>query len=100
MNCDRRALLGAAVPALAGALALLAGGCGSGARAASFPFQLSEVEWRKRLSPAQFRVLREAATEPPFSSPLDHEKRRGTFVCAGCGLPLYASDAKFDSGTG
>jgi peptide-methionine (R)-S-oxide reductase len=100
MNRDRRAMLVAAASALAGALALLAGGCGSGARAASFPFQLSEVEWRKRLSPAQFRVLREAATEPPFSSPLDHEKRRGTFVCAGCGLPLYASDAKFDSGTG
>ena len=45
-------------------------------------------------------LLRKAATERPFSSPLDHEKRRGTFACAGCGLPLYASDTKFDSGTG
>ena len=62
--------------------------------------QLSDAEWRKRLSPSQYEVLRKAATERPFSSPLDHEKRRGTFACAGCGLPLYASDAKFDSGTG
>jgi peptide-methionine (R)-S-oxide reductase len=96
MNLDRRALLGGG----ATALAFLATGCGSDAEAASFPLQLSDAEWRKRLSPSQYQVLRKAATERPFSSPLDHEKRRGTFVCAGCALPLYASTTKFDSGTG
>jgi peptide-methionine (R)-S-oxide reductase len=57
-------------------------------------------EWRTLLSPAQFRVLFEEATERPFSSPLDAEKRPGTFVCAACFLPLFSSAAKFDSGTG
>ena len=52
------------------------------------------------LTPEQHRVLREAGTERAFSSPLNGEKRRGTFVCAGCGLPLYASKAKYDSGSG
>ena len=65
-----------------------------------FPFQLSDAEWRKRLSPAQYRVLRQAGTERAFTSPLDKEKRAGIFACAGCGLPLYSSRAKFDSGTG
>jgi peptide-methionine (R)-S-oxide reductase len=61
---------------------------------------LTKDEWRKRLSPAAFRVLREEATERAGSSPLDHEKRQGIFACAGCGLPLYTSAMKFDSGTG
>jgi peptide-methionine (R)-S-oxide reductase len=55
---------------------------------------------RARLSPAQYAVLREEDTEPPFSSPLDREKRAGTFACAGCALPLFSSKAKYDSGTG
>ena len=63
-------------------------------------WQLSDAEWKKRLSPLQYRVLREAATERPFTSPLDKEKRTGTFLCAGCALPLYASQTKYDSGTG
>ena len=63
-------------------------------------WQLSDAEWKKRLSPLQYRVLREAATERPFTSPLDKEKRAGTFLCAGCALPLYSSRTKFDSGTG
>lgn len=100
MNLDRRALIGAGGTALVGALAFLATGRGSQAEAAAFPLQLSDGEWRKRLSEPQYQVLRHAATERPFSSPLDHEKRRGTFACAGCGLPLYASATKFDSGTG
>jgi peptide-methionine (R)-S-oxide reductase len=100
MNLDRRALLGGGGTALVGAIAFLASSCGSDAEAANFPLQLSDAEWRKRLSPSQYQVLRKAATERPFSSPLDHEKRRGTFVCAGCALPLYASTTKFDSGTG
>jgi peptide-methionine (R)-S-oxide reductase len=61
---------------------------------------LSDAEWRQRLSPAQYAVLRKESTEPPGSSPLDREKRKGTFVCAGCDLPLFTSAMKFDSGTG
>jgi len=63
-------------------------------------FTLSDTEWRQRLSPAQYAVLRKEGTEPPGSSPLDGEKRKGTFVCAGCELPLFTSAMKFDSRTG
>jgi peptide-methionine (R)-S-oxide reductase len=71
-----------------------------GAQAESFEVARSEDEWRRLLTPAQFRVLRGHGTERPFTSPLNHEKRRGTFACAGCALPLFASETKFDSGTG
>jgi len=64
------------------------------------PLRLSDAEWRQRLSPAQYAVLRGEGTEAPHSSPLNDEKRRGTYVCAGCELPLFSSDAKYDSGTG
>ncbi|CAN5130986.1 hypothetical protein BH24PSE2_BH24PSE2_22630 [soil metagenome] len=64
------------------------------------PLRLSEQEWRERLTPAQFDVLREEGTEKPSSSPLDAEKRAGIYACAGCGLPLFTSEMKFDSGTG
>jgi peptide-methionine (R)-S-oxide reductase len=60
----------------------------------------TEAEWRKVLTPEQFYILREEGTEPPFTSPLNHEKRKGTFVCAGCALALFDSSTKFDSGTG
>ncbi|MGF1545627.1 MAG: peptide-methionine (R)-S-oxide reductase MsrB [Parvularculaceae bacterium] len=63
-------------------------------------WRLSEDEWRKRLSPEAFQVLRREGTERPGSSPLDDEKRAGIFACAGCGLPLFSSETKFDSGTG
>jgi peptide-methionine (R)-S-oxide reductase len=59
-----------------------------------------KAEWRKLLPPEAYAVLFEERTEPAFSSPLDKEKRRGTFVCAACYLPLFSSAAKFDSGTG
>jgi peptide-methionine (R)-S-oxide reductase len=62
--------------------------------------KLSKDEWRKRLAPAAFRVLREEGTERAGTSPLDHEKREGVFACAGCDLPLFTSAMKFDSGTG
>ncbi len=65
-----------------------------------FEMTLSEAEWRARLTPAQFRVLRQHATERAFTSPLNAEKRSGIYECAGCDLPVFASDAKFDSGTG
>jgi len=64
------------------------------------PLVLSEDEWRGRLNDAQFSVLRHEGTERPFSSPLNNEKRAGVFVCAGCALPLFTSQMKFDSGTG
>jgi peptide-methionine (R)-S-oxide reductase len=60
----------------------------------------SDAEWRNELSPMQYRVLREKATERPFSGEYDHTFEPGTYVCAGCGQPLFTSDAKFDSGCG
>ncbi len=57
-------------------------------------------EWAKLLTPEQFNVLRKEGTEPPYSSPLNQEQRAGTYVCAGCALPLFTSEMKFDSGTG
>jgi peptide-methionine (R)-S-oxide reductase len=74
----------------------------AGARAAIpvYTFRLTDDEWRKRLSPAAYQTLRHEATEAPFSSPLNAEHRRGTFLCDGCALPLFASTTKFDSGTG
>ncbi|MBM3519525.1 MAG: peptide-methionine (R)-S-oxide reductase MsrB [Alphaproteobacteria bacterium] len=60
----------------------------------------SDAEWRQALSPEAYRVLREHGTERAFTSPLNDEKRGGMFVCAGCGKELFASAAKFDSGTG
>jgi peptide-methionine (R)-S-oxide reductase len=61
---------------------------------------LSDAEWRKRLTPAQYNVLRGHGTERPGSSPLNNEHRKGIFACAGCDLPLFSSDTKFQSGTG
>jgi peptide-methionine (R)-S-oxide reductase len=60
----------------------------------------SEQQWAALLTPAQYQVLRQAGTERRFASPLNDEKRKGAFVCAGCGLPLFRSEMKFDSGTG
>ena len=64
------------------------------------PLRLSAAEWKKRLTPAQFDVLRKDGTERAQSSPLNAEKRKGTYHCAGCDLPLFASSSKFESGTG
>jgi peptide-methionine (R)-S-oxide reductase len=64
------------------------------------PLKLADAEWKKRLSPAAFKVLRQDGTERAGTSPLDREKRAGVFACAGCDLPLFTSAMKFDSGTG
>jgi peptide-methionine (R)-S-oxide reductase len=68
------------------------------ARAATVRY--TDAEWRARLSPEAYDVLRHAGTEAPFSSPLDMEKRRGTYACAGCDLALFSSKTKYDSGSG
>jgi peptide-methionine (R)-S-oxide reductase len=61
---------------------------------------MSDAEWRKRLTPEQYNVLRKHGTERAGTSALNHEKRKGTFACAGCDLPLFSSDTKYESGTG
>ena len=65
-----------------------------------FPVTHSEEEWRRLLTPEQYAVLRSHGTEAAGSCALNHEKRHGTFECAGCGQPLFASQKKFESGTG
>jgi peptide-methionine (R)-S-oxide reductase len=94
---DRRKLIGGA-----SVLALAAVGWRSNMTAAAETFEVthSEDEWKKRLSPEAFQVLRKHGTERAGSSPLNREKRAGVFACAGCDLPLYSSQTKFESGTG
>ena len=72
------------------------------AASANGPYQVAhtDAEWHKLLTPNQYAVLREAATEPPYSSPLNNEHRSGIFACAGCDLSLFSSRTKFDSHTG
>jgi peptide-methionine (R)-S-oxide reductase len=101
MSMTRRKLLN-----LGGRTALglsLVGFARQGATAAdaeTFAVTHSDAEWRKLLTAGQYDILRREGTEPPFSSPLNHEKRDGIFSCAGCALPLFSSTTKFDSGTG
>ena len=96
---DRRLLL-----AGAGAVALLAGlrwlQGGNAEAAGPFEIEKSDSEWRRILSKPQYEVLRLHRTEIPGSSPLNQEKRKGVFACAGCALPLFSSDTKYESGTG
>ena len=96
----RRDLLlgGAGLIGLAGLLEWLP--VSSKAGAETFEVVKSEAEWKRALTPEQFSVLRQHATERPFSSALNEEHRRGAFHCAGCDLPVFRSDTKFDSGTG
>jgi peptide-methionine (R)-S-oxide reductase len=100
---DRRALLITGAGAAIGALFLgfrFGGKAAIAATKSTFEVQHTEAQWRSLLTPAQFDVLRREGTEAPYSSPLDHEKRRGVFACAGCALELFSSATKFDSGTG
>ena len=64
------------------------------------PLRLNDADWKKRLTPAQYEVLRKEGTEPAHSSAFNAEKRKGTYHCAGCDLPLFLSDTKYESGTG
>ncbi|HEX8446417.1 MAG TPA: peptide-methionine (R)-S-oxide reductase MsrB [Sphingomonas sp.] len=101
MDATRRGFLGVAGLGLGGAIGLFGlNGFGTAAPRGDFPFKLSDAQWRQRLTPAAYRVLRQEGTETPFTSPLNDEHRAGTFQCAGCALPLFSSRTKFDSGTG
>jgi peptide-methionine (R)-S-oxide reductase len=80
---------------MGGAAAIACGG-----PAMAYEVEKSDADWKKQLSPAAYQVLRHQDTEAPFTSPLNNEHRKGIFACAGCALDLYASDTKFDSGTG
>ncbi len=94
INLTRRDLLLGASGAFGASL--MAGEKGSG----RFEVTYTDEEWKKRLTPEQYYILRKHGTERAFTSPLDNEKRKGEFICAGCDLPVYSSETKFDSGTG
>jgi peptide-methionine (R)-S-oxide reductase len=95
---SRRTFVG--IAGTATAAALLFGRSGGSAAATRFAVNRTPAQWRQALGPQRYAVLREAATERAFSSPLNSEHRKGTFVCAGCALPLFSSATKFESGTG
>ena len=95
---DRRIFLGLSGAGIVGGAILFASG--SPATAESFEVRRSDAEWRKRLGPQRYAILRQEGTERAFTSPLLKEHRKGTFACAGCGLPLFSSATKYDSGTG
>jgi peptide-methionine (R)-S-oxide reductase len=99
LTCSRRRLIASSA---ASGLMLFAPAVSAAAdRFAPSPWRkLSQHDWMARLSPAAYRILREEGTEPPGSSPLLAEHRKGVFACAGCGLPLFKSEWKFESGTG
>lgn len=73
---------------------------GEGKEGKTFPYQLTDAQWREKLSPDAYRVLREDGTERSFSSPLNKIKEDGVFHCKGCDHPLYKTADKYDSGTG
>jgi peptide-methionine (R)-S-oxide reductase len=104
MKIDRRTAVGGAagVGVLATVAALWRGNGAAEAKASpgGFEIELSDAEWKARLSPAAYRVLRHEGTERAGSSPLNQEKREGIYACAGCDLPLYPSKTKYESGTG
>jgi peptide-methionine (R)-S-oxide reductase len=85
---------------LVGGAAILALARPSRGQAATYPLTLTDVQWRSRLTPVQYGILRHADTEIPGASPLLKEHRAGTFACAGCSQDLFSSKTKFESGTG
>lgn len=94
----RRGLLGLTA---AGAIsAFLYARSGPAKSSSAFPLTKTQAEWKRVLGPQRYYILREAGTERPYSSPLNKEHRKGLFGCAGCGLPLFSSTTKFESGTG
>jgi peptide-methionine (R)-S-oxide reductase len=99
MMIDRRILL-ASVAGLFGFAALRWLRASPAEAAGKFEIEKTDAEWRAQLTPQQYEILRKEGTERPGSSPLLKEHRKGTFACAGCDLPLFSSDTKFESGTG
>ena len=99
MKNDRRLFLGLLGTSAFGLSTYLAGRS-SDARAATFEVRRSDSDWRRRLGPDRYRILRQEGTERAFTSPLLNEHRKGVFACAGCALPLFSSATKYDSGTG
>jgi peptide-methionine (R)-S-oxide reductase len=98
---NRRAMLAAGVTLPALALGVSFGRAQTMTTTEQVDYRkLSDMDWRQRLTANQYMILRQHGTERPGSSPLNKEKRKGTFTCAGCDLPLFSSDTKFESGTG
>jgi len=97
---NRRTMLLGAAAAIAAFAALRWGSATDAAPAGKFEIEKSEEEWRRILTPAQYDILRRHGTERAGSSALNKEKRHGTFACAGCDLPLFSSQTKYESGTG
>jgi peptide-methionine (R)-S-oxide reductase len=102
MSNRRNLLIGSAsmLALLGGLLGFRSAGTSAAASKGSFEIEKPDAEWRRLLTPAQYKILRGHGTERPGSSPLNDEKRKGTFACVGCDLPLFASETKYDSGTG
>jgi peptide-methionine (R)-S-oxide reductase len=100
MNLDRRSLLAFGGAAMVAAVVVTLPGRDAKGAPGRYRYRLTDAQWRRRLNPLQYSVLRQGETERPGSSPLDREHRRGTFRCAGCDWPLFSSTTKFDSGTG
>ena len=101
----RTALLSGFNLLLGGGVAMLTTACSRAGAATApakehFEVEMTDDQWKARLSPQAYAVLRHEGTETPFTSPLNDEHRKGTFTCAGCALALFSSDTKFDSGTG
>lgn len=95
-NFARREFLGLSAAGVAG-LALVGTGAAGNQR---FSVTHTPGDWKRILGPQRYHILREGGTEPPYSSPLLKEHRKGSFNCAGCGQPLFSSSTKFESGTG
>ncbi len=79
---------------------MLTAACAQAKPKGGFALSLTNAEWQKRLSPAEYRILRQEGTERPYSSPLNGNKQAGTYICAGCNQKLFSSSTKFESGTG
>ena len=100
-DSSRRDLLTKGGLAFAGTAMIVMAGCGTApAEARSFPVSKTDAQWKKQLSAPEYYILRQDGTERPYSSPLNKEKRAGTFICAGCENRLFSSKTKFESGTG